>query len=102
MITGKLPKFLKPLFWEVDFRKLKFLKKPDFVIKRILEYGDERAIGWMMQNLNKTVIKDIICKTKGLSPRSANYWAVVLGINKMEVRCLQRYYLGIRRKHWPY
>ena len=102
MLRYKVPLFLKPLFWEVDFHKLEFLKKPDFVIKRILEYGDKKAIYWMRQNLNKTKIKDVVCKTKGLSPRSANYWSVILGINRGKVRCLQRHYLEIRKKHWPY
>jgi hypothetical protein len=99
---GRIPEFLKPLFWEVDFYKLEFPKKQDFIIRRILEYGDKKAIYWMKQNLDKNAIKDVLCKTKGLSPRSANYWAVVLGINKREVMCLQKHYLKIRRKHWPY
>lgn len=102
MLKEKLPKFLRPLFWEVDFHNLSPLKKPDYVIKRILEYGDKKAVRWMGQNFNKSKIKGVLYKTRDLSPQSASYWAVVLGIDKRKVRCLQRHYLEIRRSCWPY
>jgi len=41
-----LPKFLKPYFWDVDFAELDYKKYPRFVLGRILEYGDKRAINW--------------------------------------------------------
>lgn len=98
----KPPEFLRPLFWEVDFPNLNLLKWPNYVIKRILEYGDKKAVCWMGQNFDKSKIREVVCKTRDLSSRSANYWAVVLEIDKRKVKCLQRHCLEIRRSCWPY
>ena len=102
LIKQRLPEFLKPLFWEVNFQDLDTIKRGDYVIKRILEYGDRRAVNWMRQSFNKAKIENVILKTRDLSPQSANYWSVVLGIDKKRVRCLQRHYLEVRKMHWPY
>lgn len=102
MAKAKLPKFLKRYFWEVDYRKINLQQRAEYVVKRILEYGDKRAIRWMEQNFKEAKIKEVICGTKDLSAQSANYWAVVLGVDKKKVKCLQKHYLEIRRSYWPY
>ncbi len=98
----KPPEFLRQYFWEIDFESLNVDKYPGYVIKRILEYGDERAIRWMGGNFTLNEIKKVVCNTRDLSLISANFWAVVLNINKKGVRCLSKPYLEIRKKFWPY
>jgi len=39
-----LPEFLKKYFWDVDFSKLDKEAYSQFIIERILEYGDQKAI----------------------------------------------------------
>jgi hypothetical protein len=98
----KPPKFLRQYFWEIDFESLDVDKYPGYVIKRILEYGDERAIRWMGKNFNLNEIKEIVHNTRDLSPKSAYFWAVVLNIEKKGVRCLSRDFRKIYRTIWPY
>ena len=43
----KAPAFLKQYFWDIDFDKLDIEKYPLYVVARILNYGDEKAIAWM-------------------------------------------------------
>lgn len=102
MHMKKLPKFLKEYFWEIDFESLDRDKYPMYVIKRILEYGDEMAIKWMGKNFSLDEIKEVVCNTRDLSLISASFWAVVLDIDKKGVRCLSKPYLEIRKKFWPY
>jgi len=40
----KLPRFLNKYFWDVEFEKIDLQKRRVYVLKRILEYGDERAV----------------------------------------------------------
>lgn len=97
-----LPKFLKKYFWDVDFDKIDPKVNARDILARLLEYGDEKAISWMKRNFTKDEIADILFNLRTVSPKSANFWALIFGINKKKVRCLQRRYLEIQRKHWPY
>ena len=99
----KLPKFLKPYFWDVEFDKLdrKRVHTGD-LLGRILEYGDEKAIQWMRRNFTKRDIADVLYHLRIVSPKSANFWALIFGVDRKKVLCLQKRYLEIREKHWPY
>jgi len=98
----KAPQFLKKYFWDIDFTKFNVETHPKFVIERILEYGNDRAIVWMMKHFKKDEIIAVLTHLRGISPKSANFWAVVFNVSREKVICLQKPYLEIRRKHWPY
>ena len=96
-----LPKFLKKYFWDVDFNKLEVDKSRLFVLRRILEYGDEQAVQWMNNNFSRNEITKLLSFAR-INPQSANYWALVLGIKKENILCLRKRYLAMRKKIWPY
>ncbi|KKS79980.1 MAG: hypothetical protein UV54_C0021G0006 [Candidatus Beckwithbacteria bacterium GW2011_GWA2_43_10] len=47
-----LPRRLHWLFWDVDAKKLDYQKCDIYVIKRLIEHGNEFAIGWLFKNYN--------------------------------------------------
>ena len=49
----KLPVFLKSFFWDVEFSKIDPKENRVYILKRILEFGDEQAVSWMWENFNK-------------------------------------------------
>ncbi len=98
----KLPEFLKRYFWDVKFEILNIETQPEFILERLLEYGDKKAVKWVKKNFTKDEVANILFHFRGLSPKSANYWAVVFDINKEKILCLQKPYLEIRKRHWPY
>lgn len=97
-----LPEFLSKYFWDIDFKKLDATKYPYYVIERILEYGDEKAVKWMMDNFKKTQIKYTLIKRRGISKKSAVYWALILNISKNKILCLNKRYQSRFEKTWPY
>lgn len=97
----KAPKFLKEYFWDIDFQKLDENKSRLFVLKRILEYGDEKAVGWMTRNFGRDEIVKFLSFAR-IDHKSANFWAIILGIEKEKILCLQKRYLAMRKKIWPY
>lgn len=75
---------------------------PRFTIERIMEQGDEEAVKWMSQHFSRDQIADVLTKSRRLSPKSANFWAMILGIEKGKVRCLSRHCRETRKLFWPY
>jgi hypothetical protein len=51
-----LPRFLKKYFWNVDFLKLDRKTHSQFIIERILEYGDEKTVKRQRASLWKTTL----------------------------------------------
>lgn len=98
----KLPGFLKKYFWDVEFKKIDPKKSKIYVLRRILDYGDEKAVIWMYKNFKKSEMKNALSSFRGYSQKSANYWALILDIPKEEVLCLKKRSLRERRIFWPY
>jgi len=97
-----LPKFLQSCFWDIDFEKLDFQKYPYFVIERILEYGNKKDVDWLAKNFPKDTIKKTIISSRSLSPKSANFWALVLNLDRDKVLCLKKSSVNKQNKIWPY
>jgi hypothetical protein len=86
----KLPRFLKRYFWDVDFSKLQKDSYPQYIIERILEYGDEKAVKWLFRHFSRSEIRRTLIKRRGISPLSANYWSLILKLSKSKILCLQK------------
>lgn len=92
----KLPIFLKQYFWDVDFNKIDPEKSRIFVLKRILDRGNDKALKWMLKHYTKGDIRQLLLTTRDLSAKTANYWADLLDVDKRKVVCLQKPYSRIQ------
>lgn len=96
----KLPNFLKKYFWDVDFKTLDIKKHAPYIIERLLEYGDEKAVFWLKKNAPIRSIRKVLINCRSLSPQSANLWAILLGVPKQKILCLKKPFLKKRLEHW--
>ncbi len=85
-----IPKELHPFFWDVNADSFDPAQHPQYTIGRILELGTEAAVAWMKSAFTEEEIKRVIREERRLSPRSANYWALVYRIPPEEVAALAR------------
>jgi len=83
-----LPAFLKLYFWEVDFAHVQLPKHEVYVIERVLEYGDDQAIGWLRRTFAPESIARVVRRSRRLSRNTANLWSLLLGIPREEITCL--------------
>lgn len=98
----KLPLFLKKYFWDIDFDNLNFKKREEFVILRILEYGDIKSTQWLFKNINKKRIKETILNQRVLSPKTTNFWCLFFNLKKEKILCLKKPYQKMQKSHWTY
>ena len=87
-----LPEFLRPLFWEVDFDRLRLSGHERYIIERVLEYGDDPAIRWLRRTFSAETIADVVRRSRKLSRNTATLWALVLDIPKDQIQCLSKPY----------
>ena len=98
----KLPRFLQKYFWDVDFKKLDRKIHYQFIIERILEYGDEKAVKWAKNNFKLNDIKKVLSKSKNLSKKSANFWQLIFKIKKDKILCLRKSFPEKQKLIWKH
>ncbi len=97
-----LPRSIKKYFWDTDSSKLDKNSHSQFIIERILEWGDEKAIKWMFRYFKKSELKNVLEKRRNISPLSANYWGLILNIPRDKILCLRKQFQNKLQKTWPY
>ncbi|MBU1159652.1 MAG: hypothetical protein ABIJ28_04285 [Patescibacteria group bacterium] len=97
-----IPRELKKYFWDVDTDKLDIKTYPEYVILRVLEYGDATALRWLFRNFKKSDFKKVLTKRRGISAKTANYWGLILGIPRNKILCLRKQYQDKRQKIWRF
>jgi hypothetical protein len=98
----KLPSYLKKYFWDIDFAQLDYERHPRYVLERILELGDEKAVRWMVHNSPQTQIIEVLSESRNLSPKSANFWSLIFQVSPERIRCLQPQFRKTCKRIWPY
>lgn len=90
--SAKLPESLRPYFWDVDFDSLDPDNLSFFIIKRILDKGNTNSLIWLLSKYSKEQIKDTVIRTRDISRKTAQFWTDMLGLNYLQVTCLQKPY----------
>jgi hypothetical protein len=84
-----IPKHLCPFFWDANTDGFGPLVYPMYTVARLLEYGDAKAISWLKENFSTKMIENVIRTERTLSPRSANFWALIFDIPCEEIASLK-------------
>ncbi|RMF26192.1 MAG: hypothetical protein D6759_20065 [Chloroflexi bacterium] len=87
-----LPELLRPLFWDTDFDHLRIPDHKQYIIERVLEYGDDEAVRWLWHTFGPSAIADVVRRSRAISPNTANLWALVLSIPREDIRCFSRHF----------
>jgi len=83
-----IPSNLRPLFWDTNLDTFIPEAYPDYTIFRVLELGDEAAVKWLRETFAEAEIQRVLRTEHRLTPKSANFWALVYGIPSREVAAL--------------
>jgi len=80
----------KGLFWDVDFKELDYKKNANFIIERVLSFGDEKDYRILkgIYGLNK--IKETAVKADYPDKKTANFWSVIFNIPLNSFLCIKK------------
>ena len=83
----KLPVSLKVYFWDVSVNELNFDKHRKFIISRILNEGNHRAVAWLFDVYKRETIKDAVKTSRSLSLKTARCWQNYFDLKEEELCC---------------
>jgi hypothetical protein len=83
----RLPEMLRPLFWDADWEALDFDRNRTAVIERILNFGDEKQLKWLLSQTGPDEIRAVITTSRRLSRKTARCWQNFFGLREEEMRC---------------
>lgn len=90
----KIPTLLNTSLWDTDPSKLDIQKHKEYIVERILEFGDIPQINWMFSTYKKQDIVEVLKKSKRISEKSGNFFYIILNLNEPEenFECLRKPY----------
>lgn len=74
----QLPLVFKKYFWDCDFTILNLKDYIDFITVRILNYGNDESIKWLVSHIKRDTLIKIINKSRELDDKTSNYWSLML------------------------
>jgi hypothetical protein len=86
--SDHLPGELRSVFWDHDFRKLRWERDRDFIISRLLSHGDWQALQWLRSQVDSVSLRNWLLARRGagLSSRQIRFWELILGLPHREVK----------------
>lgn len=71
----------KSIFWDVDFKKLDFKKNADFIIRRVLLFGDKKDYDILKKRYSYEKIKKVASRTNYPDKKNANFWNLIFNLS---------------------
>ncbi|MBI4240057.1 hypothetical protein HY620_03645 [Candidatus Uhrbacteria bacterium] len=76
----QLPDSLRPLFWDSSWPHIDLNDNADYIITRVLQWGDESDFMWLKNHYTVDIIKESFKKSRTLDPRSRLFWSRFFGV----------------------
>lgn len=80
----------RTLFWDVDVKKLDYKKHANFIIERILSFGDEKDFKILQKIYNLNKIKKAAIKLNYPDKKTINFWSVIFDIPFNSFLCIKK------------
>ncbi|HEY4510524.1 MAG TPA: hypothetical protein VJJ73_01675 [Candidatus Paceibacterota bacterium] len=71
-------KFRKTLFWDVNPENIDARKNAQYIIERVLDFGNDEEVRWLYHFYDKSLLKNVVIKSRSLMPETKNLWTLLL------------------------
>ena len=71
-------KLRQALFWDTDPKKIDLQKNAQYVIERVLDFGNDKEVKWLWKFYDKKLLKKVVTNSRSLRPKSKALWTLVL------------------------
>ncbi len=74
----KLPDQYRKYFWDCDFYEITMEAYPFFITERLLNYGNEQTLNWLLAQIDKAYLTNVVKHSRNLDKKTKNYWNILL------------------------
>jgi hypothetical protein len=71
-------KFRQSLFWDVNPKNIDVKKNAQYIIERILDFGNDKEVKWLWNSYSKSHLKSTVKKSRCLRPTTKTLWTLML------------------------
>ncbi|KKP79781.1 MAG: hypothetical protein A2271_02260 [Candidatus Moranbacteria bacterium RIFOXYA12_FULL_35_19] len=71
-------KFRQALFWDTNPKNIDTEKNAQYIIERVLDFGNDKEVRWLYNFYDKSLLKKVVAKSRSLMPRTKNLWIMLL------------------------
>ncbi len=71
-------KFRQALFWDTNPKNIDTKKNAQYIIERVLDFGNDKEVKWLYHFYNKQLLKKVVTKSRSLRPETKNLWTIIL------------------------
>jgi hypothetical protein len=71
-------KLRQSLFWDTNPHTIDTKKNAQYVIERVLDFGNDEEVKWLYHFYDKSLLKSVVAKSRSLMPRTKNLWTLLL------------------------
>lgn len=70
-------RFRQSLFWDVDPKTIHPQRNARYIIERILDFGNDKEVKWMIHYYPRELIRDVVMNSRGLLPQTHSFWQLL-------------------------
>ncbi len=70
--------FRQTLFWDTDPKRINKEKNAEYIIERVLDFGNDKEVSWVYHNYDKSMLKKVVDNPRRLRPRAKKLWKLIL------------------------
>ncbi len=71
-------KFRQTLFWDTNPKNIDTKRNAQYIIERILDLGDDKEVKWLWDFYSRSLLKNVVAKSRCLRPRTKILWTLLL------------------------
>ncbi len=71
-------KFRQTLFWDTNPKNIDTKRNAQYIIERVLDLGDDKEVKWLWDFYSRSLLKNVVAKSRCLRPETKNLWALLL------------------------
>lgn len=73
--------FRQSLFWDTNPANIDPQKNAQYIIERVLDYGNDDEVRWVWNYYDKAFIKKVVEKSRCLRPETKKFWLLMVDYN---------------------
>lgn len=78
----------RALFWDVEADQIDPWKNKQFILERILNFGDEKDFRWSFGFYGEEAFKKAILASRTLAGKSLSFWCQIFKLD--QIKCLSQ------------